>query len=345
MMIVFIALISTFIYSLSFSAFIEAETVGSSEQNIKSEYILKSLINYAAAVVNSNGAQEQKGPAKICPNQPWGIFRDGMPLPPDFYPLFGLSTEDGVEIALEITANNGGFPVGKLTGSGVDKYAETLKNLFDILGFDEDKEQDFNSRCGSKVFSPEEMVGNLIDYLDKDEKSSSGTYPGCEGELSEEKKFRNDGKISNPEELLNIPGFTWNRWNKLYPFVDISNNANQSGQISINAAKPEVLRAIDPNVVSEEDAQSIYDYIDSGENECYTNKMDLMEKTGVSDSVATALSTSPRNPITTYTNGRATFNVIARVRYAGRAAKFLQATIEKDSNSQKGSNITNPVLY
>ncbi len=340
MVILFLALATILVTNLAHSTFLQSESVGFVERRLKGEYLLKSLVNFAAGLIaadsysNIDSAQE-----------PWGPFIDGMEIPPDLAAELGVN-DPGARAALQITPVTGGFKIYQVLGQSsmgnsafnalIQKQRKICLRLFQILGFDDKLlEPDHTGLFEGRKFSAAETISNLIDYLDNDQESFKdpfGTLPdGIEGELPDKSLFRNDGVIGRLGELSSIPGFTPNRLKALWPHI----TTEGKGRININVAPVEVLQALDEQITPEI-AQAIYDFARS-EKGPFQSAREIENIPGVPQGLYGNLAS-----IIDVAGNR--YQVIARVSYPGQAPLFIQAVVTKEFIGED-PKITNVVLY
>jgi type II secretory pathway component PulK len=150
-----------------------------------------------------------------------------------------------------IASKTGKIPITKVwqTGNPTDiTWRDILTSLFRNLGFDQADPKEVNAGGGPPADS-QQMVANLIDYLDSDQTNyqQNNFASGVESDLPDGAQFRNEGVIDSlASELASIPGFTPGRVQRILPFVYVS--SKNVGQVNINAAPYEVLAAmIDPS--------------------------------------------------------------------------------------------------
>ena len=222
------------------------------KHQLQSEYILKSLINYAAELIHKDSF-----PKVDCLKETWGPFADGLELPDEVASYLGINPEEEVRVALQITPLNGRLAINNVwdsTNSNLkDRFQEIFLRLFKNLGFDDDDEIDHTGLFPNTKFRSAEMLGNLIDYLDLNEESFSGTVSGetvkgIEGDLPEKFKFPHEEKnskngiyrINSIEDLTRIPGFTPNRIKALADLINFQNN----NYVNVNIAQEQVLMAL-----------------------------------------------------------------------------------------------------
>lgn len=213
------------------------------ERGLDAEYLLKSSVNLALALIKSDQDPNQDGP-----NDDWAKFSSGVPVPPD---LLGL-TEPNLRIQVEITPENQKFPIKKLmqaTTSSVPTVVPTIRDmlarLFQQLGFDGDTNEVVTSGVFTgRYFDSKGLVSNLIDYMDDgDDSYQDPNYPtGIESDLPKG-TFPNK-PIERIAELASIPGFTPHRMQILESFLTTYDDS----KININFAPPQVIRALDPQI-------------------------------------------------------------------------------------------------
>ena len=252
-----IALVSSTVYFTTTTVLTASEIQATSSEQLQAKYLLRSVLNYARLLV----AQAPRGADP--PKNSWGAFSSGIELPADF---IGVPNSD-ISIGLEISAANARLPVNALAARRISgnsgsqservflRWRDVFARFFKNLGFDEDNESAISGKYKDRVFTSEEMVANLIDFVDADSKSYAAKdnfASGIESDLP--KKTFPNSKIKNIRELEKIPGFTPARLRKIAPYV----TEQKSDQININLASVEVLRALDPDL-TEETAREIYD--------------------------------------------------------------------------------------
>jgi type II secretory pathway component PulK len=185
-------------------------------------------------------------------------FTEGTDVPGEFLAL----KEPNVRIQLQIISEAGKLPIIRLLNATGDRVDEPWRNrfaqLFKNLGFDNDtKEVAQSGSFAGRHFTSEELVANLIDYMDigTDSYSASGFAQGIESQLSRNEPFRNEKIDSLASELGSIPGFTPARVQRLIPLL----TATATSRININAAPKDVIRALDPNL-DDATAQKVVDF-------------------------------------------------------------------------------------
>jgi type II secretory pathway component PulK len=185
-------------------------------------------------------------------------FQEGAEIPGAFLGL----TEQNVRLQLQITSESGKIPIRKvLQANGLQvstPHRDVLRRLFKVLGFDNDtNEVDQTALFSGRHFKSDELVANLIDYMDtnSDNYDEPGFAQGIEAGLPTNAGFRNELIESLSSELSGIPGFTPARVQRLLPFV----TATSSAKINVNAGPKEVLMALSDDV-TDNVAQAIIDF-------------------------------------------------------------------------------------
>jgi type II secretory pathway component PulK len=238
MVIFMIAITSAVLISLTESTFISMRLNRASEQRVKAEYLIKSAFNVARVLIKNDST-----PTDDPNSDSWMMFSSSKDIPANYLDPI----EPNVKVQMLITSEKGKIPLLSLvSGNTVSQdWMNVLINLFQLLGFDsEERSGDLGAGCrfqNPSFCTSTEMVGNLIDYLDRDEESyQNQAVRGIESDLPAGEKFRNQEVLDSPEELLLIPGFTPKRVQELLPLVTIETK----GKVNINAAKEPVLQAI-----------------------------------------------------------------------------------------------------
>lgn len=241
MVVVTVALLSIIVIELAYSTNIRARGHAMVARSVKAEYLCKSALNLARALVQageSNGGQGRP---------PWHNFENGVEIPAAF---LGID-EPSLRLSLQISPEDRKIslaavqPVFGSTGPlppYKQAWADALVQLFKNLGFDADKEEDLSSEYKGRHFTSEEMVGNLIDYQDQDSTTYSdpkANIAGFEGDSDAAKKLAKNEKVESLQELSRIPGFTPARIRQVGPFV----SAYDSPSLNINSASETVLAA------------------------------------------------------------------------------------------------------
>lgn len=233
MVVLMITVASGVLMALTESTYVSMRLNRSAEQRVKAEYILKSAINVAQTLIKIDKTQYDDPTQDV-----WMQFREGATVPGEF---IGLN-EPNVKISLLISPESGKIPLLSLVSPTAPDsgWRDVLVALYKNLGFEDQS----NQTEQVEVTSSEQMVANLIDYLDYDKESySTGDFPveGIEGNLPVGVEFRNDGKLESiANELSILPGYTDDRIQCILPFVSVRSKS----AVNINAASQPVLQAI-----------------------------------------------------------------------------------------------------
>ncbi|MBX7144653.1 MAG: general secretion pathway protein GspK [Oligoflexia bacterium] len=236
MLVVFIvALASILVLNLTYSSFVSARVNRAVEHGLQAEYMLKSAVSFARVLLREDHTPED-GTQDL-----WGKFSSGAAVPLE---LLGINSPN-TSIELEIRPEESKFPLRAIiptTGGEPDKnWRDAAARLFKNLGFDEDEEKDQTGYFPDRHFKSDELVANLIDYLDQDSESyDPGDFAkGIESELPDG-TFPNGRILRRVGELKTIPGFTPNRMRKLEPLVTIFG----ANVININLCPGLVLKSL-----------------------------------------------------------------------------------------------------
>jgi type II secretory pathway component PulK len=231
-----ITLLSILSIALTQSTYIGSQLHRSFVDRFRAELLLRSALNVALELIaQDSGAVDP-------PKDSWGPFISGQTVPAS---LLGIS-DPRLEIGLEITPENSRLPLFQVKEKPGNRnfniWRNNLAELFRLLGCDTDGELEHTGLFGNRNFSSDDMVANLVDYLDDDQTSLSvGNFKGIESELPEGYFPEKEPKSLTIQELVAIPGFTPNRLRRLEPYVT---PLNEVLAVNINVAAPIVLRAI-----------------------------------------------------------------------------------------------------
>lgn len=255
LVIFIIALTSILVLDLAYSTHLGARTHAAAARSLQAEYLLKSAVNFGRVLIQQDLTPEDS------PKDPWAAFRDGVPVPVE---LFGVR-EPNLAVALEIRPEASKIPLRQLLpvqDSTPDiRWRNVVTRLFKNLGFDQDNEEDTSGLFPGRVFVAEEMVANLIDYMDSDRESyspSDSFAAGIEGEVPAG-RFPNR-RLTRIEELSLVPGYTPDRMRKLTPFVHAIGSFSLGDiQVNINTAAPVVLLSLHEDI-GEDGVQKLIDF-------------------------------------------------------------------------------------
>ena len=242
-LVVFVlALAMIIVTDLAYETNLSARLNAYSERSVRAEYILKSAINISRAILRMDESTEDAGQ-----DPTWGPFSEGLTL--DAKDL-GID-EPNATISLEIRPVGSKLRISNLLVGGrtVDpRWFDVFRYLFRELGFDDDKEEDHTGLFPGKVFKSDQLVLNLIDYMDRDTESAKApdgaSVEGIEGDLPPKENVFPNTDPSSFSELQAIPGFTAARIQKLYPYLTVVGDQ----QVNVNVADKLVLKALDKSV-------------------------------------------------------------------------------------------------
>ena len=214
------------------------------ERQLQAEYILKSLVNFSQVVLQYDDNRSDSYQEDV-----WGQFALNPRIPNEYLGLQDLNSE----IYLEIIPRNSKLSVARLArvncssseDDSKNPFAESFENLFQILGFDNDlDEEETSGEFQGRSFKSVDLVGNIIDWQDRNNDScDDGNYFGIESSVDKD-------SIPNREftfiaQLDAVPGVTARRLHALAPFVATYGPREGSVQnVNINTATDTVLRAI-----------------------------------------------------------------------------------------------------
>ena len=319
LLVLFVVALSTIItVNLAYSSFIEGRLNNLTAKNLQAEYLLKSTVNAARALLIEDSREDDTFDAE---QDPWAFFINGL----EVSSLLGINS--GVRVELEIRPENTKIPLRRLLSgrnaprAGDTRWRDALAKLFTELGFDEDGEENKTENFTGRVFSSQELVSVLIDYMDQDEKAYRPEDSFAEG-------IERDGlplgfsnrPIRRFSELGAVPGFTAKRMRQLFPLLSAWGNST----VNINLAPLEVLTALHPDMDPAR-AQAI---IESRSEEPFdnVNKSDKLRDIFPDDVV---------NELVQFMIQvrSSKFQVIAKVDY-GTAVYFMRAQIEKGRSGQ-----------
>ena len=319
MVILMIAIGMTVLVALSDSTYVAMRLNSAAERRVKAEYILKSAINVALVLIE-NDKNATDDPLK----DDWMKFTQGLEAPGA---LLGL-TEPNVRVSLLIASEQGKIPLMRLRDTGtagspspeVAKWAPVLLRLLQNVGAG-------IATGGQTPVAPEQLVANLIDYLDLNEENFSyQNFQGVEQGLPDDQKFRNEGKIESlASELSAIPGFTPDIVQRILPYV----SASDFQKVNINSAPEQVLMALDDSVSSGIASQIIQARNPAGGSpftSAFTSELTGLVGAAVADAIGPKISASGN-----------LFEVIAKVEYS-TSVFMASATINKSPKGGSGGS-------
>lgn len=315
-----VALATALIASLADSTYVAMRLNSATERRVRAEYVLKSAVNVAQVLIK-NDLTPHDDPVQDA----WMAFSNEQEIPGE---VLGLN-EPNVRITLLIASEAGQLPIQKLlsaTGSPNQQYIEIFARLFKVLQLDQPPRNTLTGGAAAaqpqRVFSAEELVANIVDYLDRDTQSFQmpglpASFRGMEGDLPAEAALRNQGSFDSlASELGSVPGFTPDRVQRLLPFVANTNLSN----VNVNAAPVEVLMALSPDITPDI-AQKIVEFRNPQNGGPFTsdmrNQLSAIAGANVINPIASILA-----PQGSY------FEVIAKVDY-GTSTFMASAELQK----------------
>lgn len=312
-----VALSSVLVVNFTYTANLEARSHLQTQRSLEAEYLLKSALNFARALIYSDAT-----PRVDAMQDAWAFFANGAQVPAQFLDI----QNPGVSVGLEIRPEDSKIPIRDVVSE--PKRRPMLVALFRELGFDEDGEQDQTGLMPGRVMNSIDLVAALIDYMDPDGESfREGEYNGIESELPKD-HFPNK-QILRLGELASIPGFTPNRLRKLTPFI----RTRGRYRININLAPKVVLRSIEEDLTADEmtesEVQAIIDYR-SGEGDGPFGENSANLRQELSDLIGQDLADKI---YWTFASDSTYFQVIAKIDY-GNAAYFMRAYLSQEGEKE-----------
>lgn len=316
-----VSLASILVVQIAYSTYLQSRMNSAVERSLQAEYLLKSALNLARVLIKFDKTPEDSK------EDLWFAFKNGSAIPSEWV---GVNIPN-VNVELEIRPEESKMPLRALVrGSGDpdERWVRIFIQLFINLGFENDNEKDHTGYFGEKVFSPTEMVANLVDYMDRDNESVNQPETNLAGIESELPKgtFRNEA-IMRVSELQTIPGFTPGRVMKLLPLV----TARQSGRVNINFAPAVVLRSLNSGL-SEKNVADMIAFRESvsGPFKLGELRRQLTDEVGISETVATEIQTILQD-----SSSGSLFQVLAKVDY-GTSTYFLRSMVWKSGSLSSG---------
>ena len=321
MLVVFmVALATILVMSVASSSYLGSRRELASARALQAEYLLKSALNIAIALI-----KEDTSPEDGFQDPTWGPFVNGRAIPGELLEL----PQPNIQIELEIRPEETKIPIktllpSSLSGGPDPIWRGVLTRLFQNLGFDEDKEQDHTGLFPQRVFGAEEMVANLVDYMDRDNESyqdANGAFAsGIEGELPAD-TFPNQ-QIKRVGEIANIPGFTPARVQRLLPLLT---GFGDGRRVNINLAPKVVLKSLSAGM-SDQNVEDIIAFRMSEQG-----PFTLHNKT---TELAALLGDTLSNEVNSYLDVEAKwFQIIAKVDY-GTSTFFLRGYVQETQTGQ-----------
>jgi type II secretory pathway component PulK len=232
MVIVMIAITSALLMSLTESTYVSMQLNQAAVRRVQAEYLLKSAINYAALLIQN----DRTGGSDPFQDE-WTDYRSG---PPFDTGRIGIALPPGVTIQLQISSAEDRIPIYQMRNPLPTslQWANVLVELFRIQGIDQQLPSDTEPPK-----TAEQLVANLIDYLDRDRNSTNfQNFQGEESDSSLADRFLNRGAMYDLEgELASIPGFNGERVSLLNSFIGW---VEGQSSVNVNFVKQIVLQAM-----------------------------------------------------------------------------------------------------
>lgn len=232
MVIVMIAITSALLMSLTESTYVSMQLNQAAVRRVQAEYILKSAINYAALLVQN----DRTGGSDPFQDE-WTDYRSG---PPFDTGRIGIALPPGVTVQLQISSAEDRIPIYQMRNPLPTslQWANVLVELFRIQGIDQQLPGD-----SEPPKTAEQLVANLIDYLDRDRNSTNfQNFQGEESDSAVADRFLNRGAMYDLEgELASIPGFNGERVSLINSFLGW---VEGQSSVNVNFVKPVVLQAM-----------------------------------------------------------------------------------------------------
>ncbi len=323
LVVVTIVLATTIVVGATYSSYISGRLNATLEQGLRAEYLVKSALNLARVLIQADTTPEDTA------EDPWRPFEYGQKIPSEILNI----DEKNVTVDLEISPLSARLPLDCLLQDAPGNTTTWLDNfvkLFQLLDFENDNEAENSGPFAGKIFSPEDMVANLYDYMDSNLKSFE--MQGFKGVGIEDQlpsgTFKNK-KILRESELAVIPGFTPSRLQRLLPYIV----AGVPCTININSASPTVLKALHKDI-TETEVESIVDFRKS-------NNGPFKDR----NQVSTFISPDAYQFINTYLDFNSKrFSVLAKAQFSANTT-FLRARVKNDGTKGSIPEITLLELY
>ncbi len=339
MILLIISLAGFIVVDLTHTSYLDIRSNLISERSLRAEYYLKSAVNFGRGllILDTNTASDGQ-------NEPWAPFA----LQATRLPLeeLGIDTH-GLIVDMVILPLNISIPVHELAEniSGQrEQIRDVLLRLIQRI-FENSPNQlndDPDPQFDDRVFSPTDMVANLIDYMDKDDPSAprrsydhigTYTYEGIEDEFPED--YFPNRPMSNLKELSNVPGWTDSRISALSPYLYTYSAGATSGgatgraspgiKMNINFMKEQIITALEDGL-----DRSAFESIESRRTD---QGQDVLADSNIYNELNSILGDQAHHILT----GKSDYFVIkARVRY-GDTSTIMSTTVYRDSGSGPGA--------
>lgn len=320
-----VSLATLLVVNLTYSTYLGSRTSAMIADRLQAEYVLKSVINLAKLLLEQDTSEDDG------PQDTWGGFSTGVPIPAELLGIY----KPGYVIEVEIRPEDAKVPIKLLyTGDQVNVvWRDILTRLFQNLGFDNDGELDHTGLFPQTDFNSEQLIGALIDYLDKDDDSySEDGYEGIESQLPEGYFPNGDVKILG--DLSRIPGFTPDRMRRLTPFVTIWG----TGKMNINFIPRVLLKSLHEDITEDQVDQIVAFRAGVEGPFSQTDKLNYPQK--LSDDILPDIWSDIDSIVGVQSNF---FQVLGKVDFS--ASTMFARAIIRQSNSSRGAVIASFELF
>ncbi|MCB0320509.1 MAG: general secretion pathway protein GspK, partial [Bdellovibrionales bacterium] len=307
-----ISLTTILVTQLTYSATLDMRLHLMAKRSLEAEYLLKSAVNLGRALIKEDTSPEDAY------QDTWAQFRDGLEIPREL-----LQVEDpSVRVELEIRPEESKIPIRSLLSgrSANSRWRDVFARLFQKLGFDEDEEEDQTGLFPGRVFKADELVANLIDYMDPD----SDPYQVDDFAQGIESESLKDAFPNRPirwlGELNGVPGFTTNRIRLMQPFLTTFGSGRR---VNINLAPRAVLESLHPEIGTEEvDAILAFREEQPFDNTNRKTELGLIIGESTYDDITTMITVESR-----------WFQLLAKVDY-GASSSFMRAYVVQGNSGE-----------
>ena len=324
-MVTFVVSLATILaLHLAEATFLKSRAIQLAEKQLRSEYLLKSLLSFGTGLIAADPDTSIDSFSDS-----WGMFAHGQEVPPQI-----LGLDPGMRCYLQIIPQDAYLPAAVLAfstsqasggqGPSLDeKWRDVFRRFFEIALPADLQLADDHLGVFKRSFGPTDMVANLIDYLDIDQKPyASQNYAGVESEQTSA-YFRSDQRIDSLKELARVPGFTPGRLRMLAPYLRVSGGA---AQININVAPLLVIRALHEDFFRNADlAQQVFTIRNK---EPFADIYDLAKRVpGIDPNLANDLQSFVRG-------GSQSFLIVGKVSFGNDETHYLRAAVSRGSSDR-----------
>lgn len=307
-----VALATILVVHLTSATYLSSRASQFVQGSIEAEYLLKTVVNYGRALLRHDNTLEDSS------KDSWGKFMNGASVDGS---LIGLPA-NSVRLHLQIRPVESKINVANICPSGgqpgaLEKpWLEILRRLFEKLGFNLDAQEDETGLFPGRVFTGDEMISNLVDYIDGNPDSwQDPDFPqGIESDLPKDTFSKKEIKQLN--ELSLVPGFTRLRVQKLLPYITTLGKR----KVNINVAPALVLTVLSQDM-NESIAQQVLDFREATPFDGISRLTQMQQVFG--PSIASEI-----DPLTDV--GGDWFEIIGKAEYA-TASYFIRAIVEGDA--------------